>query len=289
MSLKRMVDIDFWTDSKVIYFTPQEKYFFLYLLTNPHTRQLGIYEINVKQAAFEMGYDENVVKDLLDKFENTYQLIKRSGDEIAIKNFLRHSIIKGGKPVEDCLNKDISLLKDKNLLLFVYNSIKDTSVNISVRAVFDNVISEFHEKESNKEKDIPISNDNDNDSIVGVSSTNRPRIVKTQSESQTNESSTNRPRVANESSKAKKPKPFIPPTLEEVEQYIQEKNLGVDGKRFYDYFTVGNWVDGKGNHVRNWKQKILTWDSHREYNKPVPKKDEVPSGWGDELKEFLPD
>ena len=55
-------------------------------------------------------------------------------------------------------------------------------------------------------------------------------------------------------------KKFVAPTLEEIQQYIQEKQLKVDGKQFYDYFTEGNWVDAKGNKVKNWKQKLLTWN-----------------------------
>jgi phage replication O-like protein O len=55
---------------------------------------------------------------------------------------------------------------------------------------------------------------------------------------------------------------FTPPTLEQVEAYILEKHLRVNGKRFFDYFDAGEWIDGKGNPVRNWKQKLITWDRH---------------------------
>jgi hypothetical protein len=61
-------------------------------------------------------------------------------------------------------------------------------------------------------------------------------------------------------------KPFIPPTLEEVEAYCKSRNNNVDAKRFFDYFDASDWVDGKGNKVRNWKQKVITWES---YNKEV--------------------
>jgi hypothetical protein len=61
-------------------------------------------------------------------------------------------------------------------------------------------------------------------------------------------------------------KPFIPPTLEEVEAYCKSRNNNVDAKRFWDYFDASDWVDGKGNKVRNWKQKVITWES---YNKDV--------------------
>ena len=56
-----------------------------------------------------------------------------------------------------------------------------------------------------------------------------------------------------------KSKKFSPPTLEEIQTYIKEKNYNVDAQKFYDYFTEGNWHDSKGNPVKNWKQKIITW------------------------------
>ena len=57
-------------------------------------------------------------------------------------------------------------------------------------------------------------------------------------------------------------KRFTPPTLEEVEEYCKSRRNNVDAKRFYDYFTAGNWTDAKGNKVKNWKQKLITWEGH---------------------------
>ena len=58
---------------------------------------------------------------------------------------------------------------------------------------------------------------------------------------------------------------FIPPSLEEIKQYIEEKNINVDANQFFNFFDVANWIDSKGNKVKNWKQKLLTWAN---YNKP---------------------
>lgn len=55
---------------------------------------------------------------------------------------------------------------------------------------------------------------------------------------------------------------FVPPSLQDVEAYCRERNSPVDPKRFFDYFEAGGWVDSKGNPVRNWKQKLLTWEAH---------------------------
>jgi len=60
------------------------------------------------------------------------------------------------------------------------------------------------------------------------------------------------------------PKSFIPPTLEEVKKYIKANaDLGnVDPEDFWKYFNDGEWIDSKGNRVRNWKQKLRTWSNH---------------------------
>lgn len=60
----------------------------------------------------------------------------------------------------------------------------------------------------------------------------------------------------------KKPKGFTPPTLEEVKAYCEEKGLTIEPKAFLDYFTESGWIDSKGNKVRNWKQKLLTWQKY---------------------------
>lgn len=60
--------------------------------------------------------------------------------------------------------------------------------------------------------------------------------------------------------KGGKGKTFVPPTLEEVEAYCKERNSSVDPKQFYEYFSEGGWIDSKGNPVRNWKQKLITWE-----------------------------
>lgn len=56
-------------------------------------------------------------------------------------------------------------------------------------------------------------------------------------------------------------KKLTPPTLSEVEAYITEKKLDVDGQKFFDYFTEGKWKDSEGKPVKNWKQKLITWDN----------------------------
>lgn len=74
---------------------------------------------------------------------------------------------------------------------------------------------------------------------------------------------------------------FITPTLEEVEEYCKSRKSSVDPKTFYDYFTVGKWKDKNGDPVRNWKQKIITWEG-RKQNKEE-NKETLPSWFNKEI------
>lgn len=66
--------------------------------------------------------------------------------------------------------------------------------------------------------------------------------------------------------KVKKEK-FIPPSFEDVKEYAISRDREDLAQRFYDYFTEGNWTDSKGQKVKNWKQKFITWETHNSNNK----------------------
>ena len=55
---------------------------------------------------------------------------------------------------------------------------------------------------------------------------------------------------------------FVPPSFDDVQKYISEKKLNISAQQFLDYYTEGNWIDAKGNKVKNWKQKALTWNKY---------------------------
>lgn len=165
MGIKRVVDVSFWTDGKVDDFSPEDKYFMLYLLTNPFTTQLGIYEMPPKQAAFHLGYNVDVVKVLIDRFESKYGIIYFSSDtnEIAVKNFLRHSIIKGGAPVRDCLIKEMRKVKQRGLIEKVFAHIKGAEdLNETVKGI----IKEYEDKNGILNYSNEKQNDNENENDV---------------------------------------------------------------------------------------------------------------------------
>lgn len=69
-------------------------------------------------------------------------------------------------------------------------------------------------------------------------------------------------------------KKFIPPSLDEVEQYVEENGMVIDAKYFFDYYDTGDWQDKDGNPIKSWKQKALTWNrreqKERKSKPPAP-------------------
>lgn len=71
--------------------------------------------------------------------------------------------------------------------------------------------------------------------------------------------------------KKREGKPSTTPTLEEVRAYIKTKGYNVDPDHFYEYFSEGSWIDSKGNKVKNWKQKVITWHNMAKTRAAPPK------------------
>lgn len=49
---------------------------------------------------------------------------------------------------------------------------------------------------------------------------------------------------------------FVPPTIEEMEQYCKEKGYKIDVKMVHAYYADNGWKDARGNKVKNWKGKL---------------------------------
>lgn len=60
---------------------------------------------------------------------------------------------------------------------------------------------------------------------------------------------------------------FVPPTVDEVADYCDERGNDVDPQHFVDYYTARGWKLGK-NSVKDWKACVRTWERNS-YGKPV--------------------
>lgn len=136
MAKFRMVHTDFWKDSVVVEeMTPEDKYFYLYLLTNGNTTQIGIYQITRKEMGFDLGYSVESINSLLDRFINNHKLIAYNYEtrELAVKNWGKYNLTRGGKPMLDCVSTELKKVKDLSLISFVAPSVP----NITIKSIYD--------------------------------------------------------------------------------------------------------------------------------------------------------
>ncbi len=127
----RIVYTEFWSDPKVMEdMTPEDKYFYLYLLTNPCTNMIGIYRIVKKQMAFDLGYSIESINSLMNRFIDTHKLVLYNEEtkEICIKNYGKYNLNKGGKPMIDCIKKDLGNVIDKTFIKEIVTNVKNASI-----------------------------------------------------------------------------------------------------------------------------------------------------------------
>lgn len=116
MALFRNISLTFWTDPKVDdNFTPEDKYFYLYLLTNPHTNLCGCYEISSKQMERETGYNQDAVKRILERMEKTHDVIRfcPQTNEILLLNFYKYNW-NGSPKSKKAIEKEIAQIKNED-------------------------------------------------------------------------------------------------------------------------------------------------------------------------------
>ena len=63
-------------------------------------------------------------------------------------------------------------------------------------------------------------------------------------------------------SKEKNIKNIIPPTLEMVKEYCQERNNSVDPEAFVSFYESKGWMIGK-NKMKDWQSAVRTWERSR--------------------------
>ena len=60
-----------------------------------------------------------------------------------------------------------------------------------------------------------------------------------------------------------KPKGFIPPTLEKVKNYCQERQNDVDANKFLNFYESKGWMVGKSK-MKDWKASVRTWEKPKD-------------------------
>lgn len=116
MAIKRSIDTGLWNDPLVLdEFNNEDKFFWLYCLTNPHNNICGTAIISKKTIAREMGVDISVIENVIDRFANKYKRIQynEENNEILILNWGKYNWTSSMK-IEKALTKELKGIKTKN-------------------------------------------------------------------------------------------------------------------------------------------------------------------------------
>lgn len=63
---------------------------------------------------------------------------------------------------------------------------------------------------------------------------------------------------------------FIPPTIEEVQAYINQKGYDIDAESFVAFYESKGWMIGK-NKMKNWHMAVVTWSKRNNSGTSQPR------------------
>lgn len=86
-------------------------------------------------------------------------------------------------------------------------------------------------------------------------------------------------------------KVFTKPTIDEIQEYCDERNNNVDAERFYNFYESKGWMVGS-NKMKDWKACVRTWEQKSKeslptwFNKDFKKQDDDLDELNKILEEF---
>lgn len=238
MATYRTVNLSFWTDSKVDDdFSPEDKYFYLYLLTNPHTSICGCYEVSMKQMCRETGYNEDTVHRLLSRLEKQHGVIRFSETtkEVLILNWAKYNWTRSDKMLSaaESAANHIKNHSFRNYLAQQLNNFGYESDTLSIPYGYPMDTSDTDTVTDTVYVSDTVNNNSDNRDIYSGGRQEKPQ-------------------------KQKRDRRSIPPTIEEVAEYCKKNNYGIDPNYFVDFYTSKNWMVGKTK-MTDWQASVRTW------------------------------
>jgi len=227
LAIYRSVQMTFWTDAKVVdTFTPEDKYFYLYLFTNPHTNLCGCYEISKTQMSIELGYSKETIDRLIDRFSSVHKvaIYENTTKEMLIINWHKYNWTESDR-FRVALKREIDNIKSpefKDYLTRIYDG--DDTVSIPYSYGMDTTVTDT----------VTVYKDIFNKSINNTLNNKKEKPIKN----------------------------IIPPTVEMVKQYCEERQNGIDAERFCNFYQSKDWRIGKDK-MKDWQAAVRTWESKR--------------------------
>ena len=238
------LSMSFWTDSKIDDdFTPEDKYFFLYLLSNPHTSVTGCYEISMKQMERETGYNTDTIARLIQRMQDVHKVIRYDQEtkEVLIVNWHKYNWTKSENLIKSVI-RVAQYIKSAEFKKYVLDT-------VCIRYGYSIPTSDS-DSDSESDSDTDSETDTDTDSEYMAAAAPQPKRTR-----------------------------FTPPSVEEVAEYCRERGNKVDPQQFVDFYASKGWKVGNSP-MKDWKAAIRsTWErQERQQSRAAPAKQSANTG-----------
>ncbi|MED1664523.1 DnaD domain protein [Brevibacillus laterosporus] len=153
MAVYRQLQTSFWQDPFVLDLTPEEKFFYIYIMTNSKTTQCGIYELPKRIVEIETGYTRETLDKYLTRFQEYGKILYSEGTkEIMILNWMKYNKINSPK-VKSCIVKELSAVKNRDFVNRYLSICKQYEYPIDTVFSDDEQEEEKEEEDNNKRKE----------------------------------------------------------------------------------------------------------------------------------------
>lgn len=120
MAVYRQLQVKFWQDDFSLELTPEEKYFYIYLMLNSKTTQCGIFKLHRKIMEVETGYNGDTVDKLLKRFVDYGKIhYCQETKEIMVANWIKYNFINSKNTIL-CINKELKEVKNQDFIIEFY-------------------------------------------------------------------------------------------------------------------------------------------------------------------------
>lgn len=111
MEVFTRVERGYWQDEFILELTPEQKFFYLYLMSNSKVNTLGAYVFPLTMSTVELGYNKETVLKLLDHFAQVGKIIwDETTKEVFLLNWPKRNWNKRTATLR-ALKKDVDALK----------------------------------------------------------------------------------------------------------------------------------------------------------------------------------
>lgn len=111
MEVFTRVERGYWQDEFILELTPEQKFFYLYLMSNSKVNTLGAYVFPMTMSTLELGYNRDTVKKLLDHFVEAGKIMyDETTNEVFLLNWPKRNWTKRTATLR-ALKKDVDALK----------------------------------------------------------------------------------------------------------------------------------------------------------------------------------